>query len=129
MPGDHERQLFIFLCIYAAWHNLFCIFTNRADSNIFQKQRSNPNWKNCIPDHRSKLYTGGIFFNDTRIFSGNRKWESKPFIVGNAPDPLSDSDFLGVISDRAFLYLVRISNLRGNRGSSWNDVIPENNCS
>ena len=126
MPGDHEGQLYVFLCIYADRRGLLCILSNRTCKNILCQQRRNCNWKNRVSHHRIKFYPGSVLPDDTSIFPGDRKWKSKSFSVCHAPDLLPDSNFLGIVTSGTSLYLVRISNLRGPGSSCRINILSKN---
>ena len=126
MQGNNERQFSVFVCIYAGWNGQLYGFSYGTSWTVFKQQEGNRNWKKCLSDYWSKLPSGCIFTHDTGIFSGNRKRKDKPFSVCYASDPLPDSDLLGFITDWASVYVVCISNLRGNRRSCWDAALPEN---
>ena len=72
----------------------------------FQEQRGHRDRKKCIPYHRGKFYSGGIFTDDPGLLPGDRKWKDQPLFVRDAPDLLPDSDFLAAVADWLTLYLV-----------------------
>ena len=126
MPGNNEGYLCIFLCGHADRRSLLCILSGAACKNIFQQQRGNCNWKDCISHHRIKFYPGGVFSDDAGIFPDDRKWKSKPFSVCHASDILPDSNFLGAVTSGTSLYLVRISDFRSAGRSCGTDILSEN---
>ena len=65
-----------------------------------------------------EFYSGGIFTDDSGVLSGDRKWKSQSVPVCDAPDILSDPDFLGAVSSGTSVYLVCVSDLRG---ACWSD--------
>ena len=71
-----------------------------------------------MSDHWIEFYSGGIFTDDTGVLSGDRKWKSQSVPVCDAPDILSDPDFLGAVSSGTSVYLVCVSDLRG---ACWSD--------
>lgn len=118
MPGNHAGQLWIFLCVYAGRCDLLRFLSGAAAPGFFKEQRGHRDRKKCIPYHRGKFYSGGIFTDDTGVLSGDRKWKSQSVPVCDAPDILSDPDFLGAVSSGTSVYLVCVSDLRG---ACWSD--------
>ena len=80
-----------------------------TDPDIFLYRRGAFYRKNCIPDHRGELCTGGLFLDDTGLFSGGWIWEDQYGIITASADFLPDPIFLAFFKNRTFLYLVRFS--------------------
>ena len=118
MPGNYAGQLWIFLCVYAGRCDLLRFLSSAAAPGFFKEQRGHRDRKKCIPYHRGKFYSGGIFTDDTGVLSGDRKWKSQSVPVCDASDILSDPDFLGAVSPGTSVYLVCVSDLRG---ACWSD--------
>ena len=99
MPGNYAGQLWIFLCVYAGRCDLLRFLSGAAAPGFFKEQRGHRDRKKCIPYHRGKFYSGGIFTDDSGLLPGDRKWKDQPLFVRDAPDLLPDSDFLAAVAD------------------------------
>ena len=95
----YARQLWISLCVYAGRCDLLCFLSGAAAPVFFKEQRGHRDRKKCIPYHRGKFYSGGIFTDDPGLLPGDRKWKDQPLFVRDAPDLLPDSDFLAAVAD------------------------------
>ena len=113
------RDSYGFSCVFMLVGVIcFVFFPVQLLQAFFKEQRGHRDRKKCIPYHRGKFYSGGIFTDDPGLLPGDRKWKSQSVPVCDAPDILSDPDFLGAVSSGTSVYLVCVSDLRG---ACWSD--------
>ena len=89
------RDSYGFSCVFMLVGVICFVFFPVQLLRFFQRAARSSRSEKCIPYHRGKFYSGGIFTDDPGLLPGDRKWKDQPLFVRDAPDLLPDSDFSG----------------------------------
>ena len=108
--------------IYGAGNRRIYRISGNADPDILGKPGSNRNWKACIPNHRCKLCTCGIFSDNAGIFSGNRRRRYKPVSVITTTNCMPGADLLAILISGTELHMVFLPGIGSDL--QWNRTNP-----
>lgn len=74
------RDSYGFSCVFMLVGVICFVFFPVQLLQVFQRAARSSRSEKCIPYHRGKFYSGGIFTDDPGLLPGDRKWKDQPLL-------------------------------------------------